>query len=183
MISNQAFCFVSVYLYNTYSGSDEKNVIMQHLWLIVSSLLSFSMLSFATFMVLIKKEYRHTFYSTISGKQFLCDTWRNAKTDREKFNVFKKHKSYYKSINKDLKLWLEQNRDSWNYDGEEWFTAKMIAKIPSNLLPAKALNAMGGLEGRRKSIMKMKEDEKKSANERSRRRGSNLKIIPTATNE
>ena len=177
MIANQAFCFVSVYLY---SAGDGGNVIILNLWLIVSGLLSFSMLCFVTFMVLIKKEYRHTFYSTITGKAFLCETWRNAKTDREKFNVFSKHKRYYKSINKDIKLWLEENWDRWNHDGEDWFTAKRIAKIPSNLLPAKVLSDMGGLKGRRRSIIKMKEEEKKPANKKARR-GSNLKIIPAAT--
>lgn len=114
MIANQTVCFVSVYLFNKYSEKQNEeeegqNMIIQNLWLIVSGLLLLSMLNFATFMVLIKKEYRHTFYSTISGKTSHCDRWRNAKTDKEKINVFNTHRSYYKSIDKNLREWLFEN--------------------------------------------------------------------------
>ena len=53
--------------------------------------------------------------------------------------MFSKHKSYYKSINNEIKIWLEENYEKWEEDGEEWFNAKMIKKIPVELLPAKAL--------------------------------------------
>ena len=59
MIANQAFCFVSVYLYNTHTkevkgdDAEEENVIVQNLWSIVSSLLFLSMLCFGIFMALI----------------------------------------------------------------------------------------------------------------------------------
>ena len=160
MFLNQAFCFVSVYLYNKYSGADnEKNVIVVNLWLIIISLFSLSMLCFATFMKLIKKEYRHTFYSSISGKDFLCQTWRNAQADKEKMYVFSKHRSYYKSINKELKQWLTQNWD--NLEDEDWFTAREIKKIPSDLLPTAVLSKLGGEKGRKKSIALMIEAEEK----------------------
>ena len=160
MFANQAFSFIAVHLYTTYTmevkgdDAEEENVIVQNLWLIVSSLLFLSMLCFGIFMALINKDYRHTFYSTITGKAFLCETWRNAKTDREKMNVFSKHKSYYKSINRELKEWLDINWDKWT-DEEDWFTAKKIKKIPAELLPDRVLEKLGGIKGRKASIVKM----------------------------
>ena len=118
---------------------------------IVIGLFFLSMLSFATFLSLINEDYWVTFYSTQTGKQFLCDNWRNGKTDKERFYIFSKHKSYYKSINKEIMIWLRENWEKWEEDKDEWFTAKMISKIPNELLPPKVLQQMGGARGRRKS--------------------------------
>ena len=125
---------------------------------LVIGLFVLSMLSFGLFLSRINKEYLVTFYDNRTGSQFLCDNWRNGISDKERFYVFSKHPSLYKSINRELKDWLSENWERWEEEKEDWFTAKMISKIPSELLPEKALIDMGGVTGRKASIIKMKEE-------------------------
>ena len=93
------------------------------------------MVSFVLFLSRINKEYLVTFFDNRTGSQFLCDNWRNGRSDKERFYVFGKHKSLYKSINKELKDWLNKNWEKWEEEKEDWFITKMICKIPIELLP------------------------------------------------
>ena len=54
---------------------------------------------------------------------------------------------------------------------------KMKMSIPVDLLPKKALSDMGGVAGRKASIIKMKNEKGKVGRE-SVRRGSDQKVIP-----
>ena len=105
--------------------------------------------------------------------------WREASTNREKFYIFRKHKSYYFSINEDVKLWLTENWDRWEEERPDWWTAKLISKIPADLLPVSALARMGGKTGRRISIAAMKKDnnEKMKGGRKQNVRGADLKTI------
>ena len=213
LVLNQVFCFITVYLYNTYSEENNlyelsgaaspspsphdgsPSAISQTaiptfapsiqespsslpLLEIVIGLFLVSMTSFGIFLRLINQEYIKTFYDTRTGSQFLCDIWRDTKSDKARFAaVFSMNKYLYTSINKELKEWLSANWGKWNDEGSDWFTATKISKVPSYLLPVDALKVMGGIDGRKASIAKMKEEAKKPAKDRERR-GSDLKIIP-----
>ena len=65
----------------------------------------------------------------------------------------------------------------WKEEREDWFNAAVISTVPEDLLPKKALSDMGGVTGRKASIVRMK-DEKGKVGRVSVRRGSDLKIIP-----
>jgi len=188
MIAHQLFCFVSVYLLQEY-GENVDEARVNALWIIVSTLFVITNVNFGWFLMLINKKYLITFFDTRTGKQFLCDVFRNAKTDMEKFYVFNKHKSYYKSVNKEIKEWLTvENWKRWVdndgvKDNESWFNAKSISRIPEELLPPAVLAEMGGAKGRRASIDAMKEEEKVANPLVKVRRNSNLQLIvpPPAT--
>jgi len=178
VVVNQAFCFISVYLYGKYS--DETDAFITNLWLVVGGLLLFSMSNFGGFLLLIKREYWVTFYNMKTGKEFCCETWRYAKSDQVRFNVFKKHKSYYKSINKELKDWLSENWENWEEEKEDWFTAKMIGKIPDELLPEKFTRKLGvDAKGRRKSMDAMIKVEEKEVEVEKVRRASATQVVPS----
>ena len=127
-------------------------------------LFALSMLSFGAFLLSINRNYLGTFFDTRTGKEFLCDVWRNGTTDKERFYVFGKHKSYYSSINKELKEWLTENWDRWEEEKPDWFTAKMIGKIPSDVLPDKVATKLGSNKKERKksivAMIKLEEEEK-----------------------
>ena len=180
VFTNQAFCFISVFLYGEYSDASEDMI--EALWQLVGGLFLASMLNFLLFLWNINKEYRGTFFSNVTGKHFHCGLWRDAATDKQKFTVFRKHKSYYFIIKEDVKLWLALNWESWDEERPEWWTAASIATIPADMLPVKVLAGMGGKAGRRASIDAMKkEKEKILGGERGRKqsvRGADLKIIP-----
>ena len=178
VFSNQAFCFISVLLYSEYSNASEDVEVL--LWQLVGSLFFFSMLNFALFLLSINKEYRGTFFSNKTGAEFLCQQWRDASTDKEKVYIFGKHRSYYSSINKEIKVWLDENWGKWEEERPDWFTAKLISKIPSELLPKEAVLKYGGLIGKSKSIVALikaeeKEDEEKKVE---KAKASATQIVP-----
>ena len=155
VVLNQAFCFVSVHLYGIYSDVSEE--VVESLWMIVGGLFVFSMINFSLFLKLINPKYIHTFFSTTTGKEFTVQNYEEATTDVQRFDIFTHHKSYYKSINNDLKQWLTQNWDDMT--DEDWFTAKMIKKIPPEVLPDRVLERLGGKAGRLGSIARMEFEE------------------------
>ena len=125
------------------------------LYNLVILLFLLSMTSFCGFLSHIDKDYWCTFYSSTTGKQFLCDNWLYGKTDKNRFYIFSKHKSYYKSINREIKEWLSQNWDKWEEDQEDFINMKMLGKIPTDLLPPSALKKLqlGDLKaGKKKSV-------------------------------
>ena len=168
VVVNQIFCFVAVFLYGQYS-TETKLISQETLFLVVTGLCIFSMLNFAIFLKLINKKYYHTFFNMQTGQEFLCETWRTGKTDKERFYVFSKHRSYYKRIDKEIQLWLKENWENWEESSPEWFIAKTIAKIPDELLPSEVYARMGGAKGRRGSaaaMIKAEEEAKKKVKEK-----------------
>jgi len=205
MILNQLFCFISVFLYTRFvdtnsnieqahnnsisivnatlcnstdignavnTGCDATELPLLEL---VSGLFILSMLCFAGFLKLIKKEYLWTFYDRRTGSQFVVATFHEVESEAMKFEVFGWHPSLYKSIEEELKTWLEDNWERWEEEKEAWFNAIAISTVPEEYLPKKALSDMGGVTGRKASIIKMKAEKGKVGRER---RGSDLKIIP-----
>ena len=97
-------------------------------------------------------------------------------------DIFGSHPSYYKSIDKELMKWLNENWEKWEEACPDWFTASAIAKVPADMLPVSVLDSMGGKAGRRKSIDAMKKEKEEEVKGGSKRkqsvRGADLKIIP-----
>ena len=177
VVNNQTFCFLSIYFYGKYSDESEEEVV-ELLWRLVGGLFIVSMLNFGLFLKMINEDYIKTFFSPITGKQFSLKYFQDGETDDVKFKVFNHHRSFYESIEEELKTWLEENWERWEEEKEDWFNAVAISTVPSDLLPKKALSDMGGVAGRKASIVKMK-DEKGKVGRESVRRGSDLKIVPT----
>ena len=176
VVVNQAFCFLSIYLYGQYSKEANETVV-ELLWKLVGGLFVISMLNFALFLRSVNQEYISTFFSPITGKRFAVLNYEEAKTDSVKFEIFGHHSHYYDSINEELMKWLNDNWSKWEESSPDGFTAEAIATIPPDLLPARVLEGMGGLKGRKVSIQIM-EKEKKTMKKKQSVRGADLKIIP-----
>ena len=159
VILNQAFCFVSVYLYQDY-GEDSSRDTVETLWKVGGGLLVFSMFNFGLFLKSINPRYTHTFFSSESGHQFCANYFLEGTSEEVKCSVFYHHRTYYAAIEDKLKPWLEENWDRMQEEGPDWFSPALISRIPTDVLPKAALAAMGGKKGRRASIDMMKEEEK-----------------------
>ena len=150
---NQAFCFLSVYLYHTYSdeASDE---VVELLWKVVGGLFVFSMLNFGIFLLSINSGFVNTFFSSESGQQFCCNYFLEGATEEVKFAVFYHCRTYYAAIEEKLKPRLDENWDRWCEEGPDWFIPKRIKMIPSDLLPAKVLRGWAEKVGDLKVLMR-----------------------------
>ena len=139
LLLGQTTSFVSVYLflsraserqqdqYDTSSATD--------LWsLIVLLEVSFAAF-FAIFLVSIKREFIVTFFSTVTAKKFNQERFRNATTDHARYDLLTNHHSYYDEIRGEVKKWVEEKYYDWVEDEPEWFTDRVKASIPKDMIP------------------------------------------------
>ena len=158
---NQIFCIASVFLYGKYSSDDVDDQLVRNLWIVILGLIAFSMLNFYGFLSVINSEYIDGFISFTTGKQYIVANFDESETDEKKFMVFSFHKSYYRSRETQLKAWVAENWDKWMEEEPAWFTEYKKAHVPSEYLPAKTLESLGGHVGRRKSSAAAIKDERR----------------------
>ena len=73
-----------------------------------------------------------------------------------------------------------ENWERWEEEKEEWFSARMISRIPSELLPEKFSQKLGvDAKGRRKSIVAMVKAEEKEMRVEKVRRASAAQVVPS----
>ena len=143
--------FIAIYLYTVSSDSTGKSTTPSFVWTSFATLEGLFIVFFAVFLLNIKRSYISTFFTTMTAKQFACDAYRRATTDEIRFDIFGHHSSYYASIREELRSWLSTNWTRWTVDEEPaWFTPRILASIPEDLLPKSATQETKEL--RRQSI-------------------------------
>ena len=153
-------CFISVYLYHKFAVEKNKDL-TEYLWLVVGVLSVFSALCFVIFLLLINRTYWWTFFSFLTGKQFVVANYHEAETDEMRFVIFGHHRSFYRAIELELREFLIANWDKWKDEKPEWFDALAISGVPVDMLPPVVLQKLGGVDGARESIRKSVVVEKK----------------------
>ena len=108
------------------------------------------------------------------------DKYEESQTDALKFEVFGTHRTFYRPLAPELMKWMNENWDRWEEEKPEWFNAKLIEKIPAEMLPVKVLKKLGGEEKRRdglKSLMaKEKEEKEEKRNLQRKKREAHLRF-------
>ena len=99
-------------------------------------------LSFGLFLLLMKKEYRRTFFDTKTGKQWTMDFFLKGKDDGVKKVTVDHNKKQWRSIRGEVKEWVLLNYWKWEADRPEWFTESWIAKVPLDMIPSEAKQAV-----------------------------------------
>ncbi|GMH59319.1 hypothetical protein TrRE_jg138, partial [Triparma retinervis] len=150
-VSTPVWCWICTFVYfRARGGGGEVDGITKEAAL--STLVFFTLLwlvSFGTFFRYINPKYIHTFYSSQTSKECLCNIFIHAKTDEQRFVVFKKHKSYRKAVEADIKLWVQRGWDRWVIDSPAWFVR---SKIPLDMVPVGRVERRGGLLGPRQVL-------------------------------
>jgi hypothetical protein len=122
-------------------------------WLIVGGINLLWVGSFVTFIRTIDPDYLHTFRQTMSGSQFTVNAFRKADTDEKKAAIFKRQFHVWKSIEGEVRTWVHANIAEWEKEKPEWYTKKLIQRIPEEVLTKDemAMLISGGKKERRKS--------------------------------
>jgi len=98
-------------------------------------------LTFGLFLLVMKKEYRGTFFSTKSGKQHTMEFFLEGKDDAAKSSLFNNNKMLWRAIRGDVKEWVKANYWRWEAERPEWLTESWIAKVPPDMFPEEAKQA------------------------------------------
>jgi len=81
-----------------------------------------------------EKEFRKTFFSTMTGKQYNEALFRSDE-DEIKMQVIDTHFSYNRHFEASIKEWLGENWNDWHASRPGWLTEELIKRIPGRLLP------------------------------------------------
>ena len=77
---------------------------------------AFWFITFAAFILMIKPEFIRTFFTTMTAKQQLQRIFLDSNDDKEKMSVFKKHRSYRKEIEREVREFVSQNYFKWEHE-------------------------------------------------------------------
>ena len=129
MLWNQALCLASCKLYLHYCLSSVK-LSSHDVWAGITVLETVMFLSSVGFIKNINPNYRITFISTKTGKQFACDWWGECKEDSKRIEIFQFHPDLWSGIYSDVEDWVKFNFERWMDEREEWLDGRVLATVP-----------------------------------------------------
>jgi len=104
-------------------------------WTLAGSACGSWLLVFGLFLLLIKKGFRRTFFSTKLGKDDMMDYFTEGKDDATKSEIFTVNKALWQSIREDVKKWIETNWWRWKEEKPDWYTELFVASVPPDWIP------------------------------------------------
>jgi hypothetical protein len=105
-VMSQLSCFGSVVLYDVYYVGEAK-IGGSLLYGIVGALGLVWFLSFGTFLLIIKREYRHTFVSLQTGSDYVISYFRdNMSNEARRIEIFYSNELMWRSIRPAVKGWV-----------------------------------------------------------------------------
>jgi len=99
-------------------------------WTLVGSLSGSWVVVFGVFLLLMKKEYRRTFFATRTGKQWTMDFFLKGTEDAKKSVTVGHNKAQWRAIREDVKEWVQANWWRWKEEKPEWFSLAWQSKVP-----------------------------------------------------
>ncbi|GMH93003.1 hypothetical protein TrST_g3834 [Triparma strigata] len=90
--------------------------------------------TFCLFLRLIEPKYRETFMSFKTGSQHVIGTFRTATNERVKIGVMNNHRSLWKEIEEDVRVWLNENLEKWIEEEQEWFNDSVKTMVLDDLV-------------------------------------------------
>jgi len=78
----------------------------------------------------MKKEYRRTFFTTRTGKQWTMDFFVKGVDDEQKATVMGCNKAQWRAIREDVKEWVQANWWRWKEEKPAWFDLAWQSKVP-----------------------------------------------------
>jgi hypothetical protein len=103
---------------------------------VVRAIIPFTIVCFFIFFLNIKNKYWGTFFSLEKGKDLTVKGFREAQDDGKKgYAVLTNSKKHWRSIEGEVKAWVEANWDRWEEEKPEWFDEAMRARVPVEYIP------------------------------------------------
>jgi hypothetical protein len=140
------------------------------LWNGAISLATVWAISFAYFAGFIAvPKYRHTLWSSATGREVIQSYFLEGKDDEEKFLVFLNNRLCWEGgIGAEVKAWTLENWERWVEEKPIWFNDTIISCVPDEYIPPRFLGGLGGANReRRGSAARVRDSMRGSARRRS----------------
>jgi hypothetical protein len=117
--------------------------------------------SYASLLVSVKREYLHTFISTKTSNESSQEAFTKNEEDEQRFTIFgdNRHKWEYK-IGAEVKAWINERLPLWLEEPPEWFDDQKRSIIPDDfvtdpeiLVELRTYNVKMIIEQRRRSSL------------------------------
>jgi hypothetical protein len=91
--------------------------------------------SYASLLVSVKREYLHTFISTKTGNESAQEVFTKNEEGEQRFWIFEynRHKWEYK-IGAEVKAWINERLPLWLEEPPEWFNDQKRSVIPDDFV-------------------------------------------------
>jgi hypothetical protein len=104
-VMSQLSCIVSVVLYDRYFVGDAK-ISGPFLYGTVGALGAVWLVAFCAFLLIIKREYVHTFVSLQSGSDYIVSSFRNNVDEARRIRIFYFNELMWESIRPAVRAWV-----------------------------------------------------------------------------
>jgi hypothetical protein len=156
MIMTPVSALAAAWFYNKNSDVLQPEIKLSEkmVWMMVGGVAAVWFVTLVALIMGSDPAYWHTFYQTTTAKEFTVAVFRSAKTDERKALIFKRQFHVWRSIEGEVRTWVHGNIARWEKEKPEWYTKKLIQKIPEEVLTKEeiAMLISGGKKaGRRKS--------------------------------
>jgi hypothetical protein len=149
-----AASFVATRVY--YSSLDEVDdaVIDESVaWTIVLGLSGLWISFQACFLLLMKKEFRGTFFSTQTGYAWVKASFLNGTDGQQKTRLLRKNRKQWASIREDVKQYTLENWERWEEEKPAFFNDAFKAQVDDDMIPPASLRKLHGGSQRRRSSL------------------------------
>jgi hypothetical protein len=117
-------------------SGDVADEVVRFAWEVVGIFIPCTVVLFAIFFFNIEKEYWSTFYSLERGKDGPLARFSNSNDDKKKASaIFGNSKHYWKSIEEEVRTWVQANWERWEDEKPDWFDEAMRARVPVEYIP------------------------------------------------
>ena len=132
MFLAQLMSFVSVFIFFDSGG---QGIEVGRAYTLVGSVSVTWLAVFGVFLLLMKKEFRGTFFSLKTGKQITMDFFLKSTEDESRSLVLTCNKVQWEGIREQVKEWVLQHWWRWKEEQPEWYSDAWIAKVPQDFIP------------------------------------------------
>ena len=124
-----------MYLYLNFDAERGGAKSSHDMWALLGATEAGFVIFFTIFVGAMAAKYRVTFFSTVTGKRFSQNKFRNATTDQVKCDIFSDHESFHVAIREEVDAWVRENYSSWTEEKPSWFTERVRKSIPKDMIP------------------------------------------------
>jgi hypothetical protein len=116
-------------------------------WTVVEVFMPCIIICFFVFFLSMERKYWGTFFSLERGKDFTVRLFKEAIIEDSKAEaILNNSRHHWKSIEEEVKSWVEANWKRWDEENPKWLSDAWKARIPVEFIPTK--------EGRRKESVR-----------------------------
>jgi hypothetical protein len=145
-----------IYLRSDDEAADGKVINESIVWSTVGILSGAQVFFFACFLLLMKRNFWGTFFSTETGYEWVQSYFVSGQTDEVKKRIFEHNTKQWMSIRDDVQAWTLENWERWVEEKPSWFNDAWKSDLDDDMIPPASLRAMklagGGSRRRRSSL-------------------------------